>query len=161
MVQSFPTSGRRHYGPGSTPQRQAYRLVELKRWRDHLGVPLNLQPKFFPANENLGACLVTAARDAGQDAMALAHAILRALWAEERNTGDPDTLRAIVSTCGLDAATLFAAAESDATKASYQAGTDRALAARVFGAPSYVVNGEIFWGQDRLEFLERALAEHA
>ena len=158
--QIFPQSGGLPLAKRA-PQRQAYRLVELRRWRDHLGVPLTLQPKFFPANENLGARLVTAAREAGLNAMALAHAILRALWAEERNTADPDTLRAIVKACGLDDSALFAAAETEAIKASYQAGTDRALAAQVFGAPSYVLNGEIFWGQDRLEFLERALAKHA
>lgn len=158
--QVFPQSGGLPLAKRA-PQRQAYRLVELRRWRDHLGVPLNLQPKFFPANENLGARLVTAARESGLNAMALAHAILRALWAEERNTADSDTLRAIVKACGLDDSALFVAAETDAIKASYQAGTDRAMAAQVFGAPSYVLGGEIFWGQDRLEFLERALAKLA
>ena len=158
--QIFPQSGGLPLAKRA-PQRQAYRLVELRRWRDHLGVPLTLQPKFFPANENLGARLVTAARESGLNAMALAHAILRALWAEECNTADPDTLRSIVKACGLDDSALFVAAETDAIKSSYQAGTDRAIAAQVFGAPSYVLNGEIFWGQDRLEFLERALAKLA
>ncbi len=139
------------------PQRQAYRLVELKRWRDHLGLPLNLRPKFFPANDNLAARLVIAARDARYDAMSLAHAILRAVWAEERDIADPDNLRDILRVRGLEPAPLFAAAETDAIKAAYQAGTDKAIAAQVFGAPSYVLDGEIFWGQDRLEFLDRAL----
>ncbi|MGD9536228.1 MAG: 2-hydroxychromene-2-carboxylate isomerase [Alphaproteobacteria bacterium] len=156
--QVFPQSGGLPLAKRA-PQRQAYRLVELARWRDHLGLPLTLKPKFFPANENLGARLVTAAREVGQDAMTLAHAILRALWAEERDTGDAETLRQIVTACGLDPEPLFAAAETEAIKAAYQAGTDRALAAQVFGAPSYVIDGEIFWGQDRLEFLDRALAK--
>lgn len=139
------------------PQRQAYRLVELERWRDHLGVPLNLRPKFFPANENLAARLVIAAREAGYDAMSLAHAILRAVWAEERDIADAETLREIVRVRGLEHGPLFAAAETEQIKMLYQAGTDKAIAAQVFGAPSYVLDGEIFWGQDRLEFLERAL----
>jgi 2-hydroxychromene-2-carboxylate isomerase len=139
------------------PQRQAYRLVELKRWRDHLGLPLNLRPKFFPANENLAARLVIAAREARFDAMSLAHAILRAVWAEERDIAEADTLRDILRVRGLEPAPLFAAAETDAIKTAYQAGTDKAIAAQVFGAPSYVLDGEIFWGQDRLEFLDRAL----
>lgn len=140
------------------PQRQAYRLVELQRWRDHLGLPLNLKPKFFPANENLAARLVIAAREAGYDATSLAHAILRAVWAEERDIADPETLRDIVRVRGLETAPLFAAAETDKIKAAHQAGTDKAIAAQVFGAPSYVLDGVIFWGQDRLEFLDRALA---
>ena len=78
---------------------------------------------------------------------------------QQRDTGDADTLRAIATACGLDPKPLFAAAETDAIKANYQAGTDRAIAAQVFGAPSYVIGGEIFWGQDRLEFVERALAK--
>jgi 2-hydroxychromene-2-carboxylate isomerase len=140
------------------PQRQAYRLVELGRWREYLGVPLNLHPKFFPANENLAARLVIAAREAGHDALTLAHAILRAVWAEERDIGDPATLRAIALDCRLDPQALFDAAETTVVKAAYQAGTDAAIAAQVFGAPTYVLNGELFWGQDRLEFLDRALA---
>lgn len=155
--QIFPQSGGLPLAKRA-PQRQAYRLVELKRWRDHLGVPLNLQPAHFPVNESLAARLVVAAREAGADAMGLAHAFLRALWAEERNTADAETLKSIVKDRGLKVDELFAAAESDVIKAAHQAGTDRALAANVFGAPSYVVRGEIFWGQDRLEFLDRALA---
>ncbi len=140
------------------PQRQAYRLVELERWRDFLDVPLNLRPKFFPANDNLAGRLVVAAREADYDAMNLAHAVLRAVWAEERDIADPETLRDIVRVRGLEPAPLFAAAETDKIKASYQAGTDKAIAAQVFGAPSYVLDGVIFWGQDRLEFLDRALS---
>ena len=158
--QVFPQSGGLPLAKRA-PQRQAYRLVELARWHDHLGLPLNLKPKFFPANENLGARLVTAARESGRDAMTLAHAILRALWAEERDTGDAETLRQIVTSCGLDPKPLFAAAETEAIKAAYQAGTDKALATQVFGAPSYVIDGEIFWGQDRLEFLDRSLAKRS
>ena len=139
------------------PQRQAYRLVELQRWRDHLGLPLNVRPKFFPANDNLAARLVIAAREAGYDAMSLAHAILRALWAEERDIADADTLREILRVRGLEPAPLFAAADTDKIKALLQAGTDKAIAVQVFGAPSYVLDGVIFWGQVRLEFLDRAL----
>ncbi len=121
-------------------------------------MPLNLHPKFFPANENLAARLVIAAREAGHDALTLAHAISRAVWAEERDIAEPATLRAIAFDCRLDPRPLFDAAETETIKAAYQAGTDAAIAAQVFGAPTYVLNGELFWGQDRLEFLDRALA---
>lgn len=141
------------------PQRQAYRLMELKRWREFLGVPLNLQPKFMPADVMLASRLVIAARGQSQkDALTLSRALGRAVWEEDRNIADPDTLEEIVTECGLEPATLFAAADDEKTKADMQADTERAMAAQVFGAPTYVLNGELFWGQDRLDFLERALA---
>jgi 2-hydroxychromene-2-carboxylate isomerase len=140
------------------PQRQKYRLVELARWRDHLGVRLNLRPRFFPAAEAQAARLVIACRQAGGDALALAHAILRAQWAEERDIADAATLAAIAMELGHDAAALQRAAAGEEVAAAYAADTDEAIARDVFGAPSYVVAGEIFWGQDRLDFLDRRLA---
>ncbi|MFN4164502.1 MAG: 2-hydroxychromene-2-carboxylate isomerase [Ferrovibrio sp.] len=154
----FPVSGGLPLAKRA-PQRQAYRIVELKRWREFLGVPLNLQPSFFPMNEALAARLVIAAREAGQDAVGLAHAMMRAVWAEDRNIADPEILEQIVTETGLDPAKLFAAAESDAVQAEYARGTQQAIDANVFGAPSYVIGGEIFWGQDRLDFVDRALAK--
>ncbi len=154
----FPVSGGLPLAKRA-PQRQAYRIVELKRWREFLGVPLNLQPSFFPMNEALAARLVIASREAGQDAVGLAHAMMHAVWAEDRNIADPDVLEQIVIECGLDPAKLFAAAESDAVQAEYARGTQQAIEANVFGAPSYVIDGEIFWGQDRLDFVDRALAK--
>ena len=142
------------------PQRQAYRLIELARFRDHLKLPLNLQPKFFPVPADLAAqCIIAAGRSGGSEAaMRLAGAILRACWAEERNIGDAETLGAICTEQGMDAAALAAAAQSEAVKAEYESNTQEAVSRNVFGAPSYVIAGEIFWGQDRLEFVERALA---
>ena len=141
------------------PQRQAYRMLELKRFRDHLGLPLNLQPKFFPAAADLAAQFIVAAgRAGGSDAaMRLAGAVLHACWTEERNIADGETLSAICEEQGMNAGQLAAAAQSDAVKAEYEAHTEEAVARGVFGAPSYVIGGEIFWGQDRLEFVERAL----
>ena len=155
----FPLSGGLPL-PKRAPQRQAYRLVELKRFSDHLKLPLNLQPKFFPAPGDLAAQFILAAgRAGGSDAaMRLAGAVQRACWAEERNIGDGETLRALCAEQGLDGVKLAAAAQSDAVTAEYAANTQEAIERNVFGAPSYVIDGEIFWGQDRLEFVERALA---
>ncbi len=155
----FPVSGGLPL-PKRAPQRQAYRLVELKRFRDHLGLPLNLQPKFFPAPADLAAQFIIAAgREGGTEAaMRLTGACMRACWAEERNIADPATLAAICGEQGMNGEKLSAAAQSDAVVAEYAANTEEAIARNVFGAPSYVVDGEIFWGQDRLEFVERALA---
>lgn len=144
-------------------QRQDYRWVELERWRKHLGIMLNLRPKGFPTNETTAGKLVTAAREAhGNDkAMALAHAMMRGLWAEERDIANADDLTQIITENGLDAGKLFAAIETPALVAEYERGTQQAIAAGAFGAPFYVIAGEPFWGQDRLDFVERKLASLA
>ncbi len=152
----FPASGGLPLAKRA-PQRQAYRMTELKRWRSFLGLPLNLQPKFFPAQEAQAARMVVAAQRAGQDALALAHGFMRAVWAEDADIADPQTQARVAAGCGLDAAALQTAAETDAVKAAYAGNAEAALAAGVFGAPSYVLEGEVFWGQDRLDFLARAL----
>jgi len=140
------------------PERLAYRLVELERWRDHLDMPLNLQPKFFPAPDQLAACLVIAAGKAGGDPLRLAHAIMRAVWVEDRDIADADTLEAIARETGHDDPGLMAAAQDPETLATYEAQTEEALSRGVFGAPTYVVDGAMFWGQDRLDFVERTLS---
>lgn len=139
------------------PQRQAYRLVELRRWREALDIELTLEPKYFPCAESLAARTIIAARDSSEEVLELSAAILRAVWAEERDISEPDTLRAIVAAVGLDGDRLLDAAESDQVRGRYQADTDEAIARGVFGAPAYLYQEEIFWGQDRLDFLARAL----
>jgi carboxymethylenebutenolidase len=146
--------------PKRAPQRQAYRMMELKRWRDRLGMTLTLQPKFFPANEVAAAKCVIALREQGRmaDAIKLAHAVLTALWAEEKNTADPATLKAIIAGCGLDAEAVMTAADAPALADTREAYTKHAIEQGVFGAPSFVIDGEIFWGQDRLDFVDAKLA---
>lgn len=141
-------------------QRQDYRFVELERWRDHLGIKLNLRPKGFPTNETTAGKLVTAAREtAGNEkAITLAHAMMRGLWAEERDIANADDLKQIIAENGLDAGKLFAMIETPELVAEYENGTRQAIAAGAFGAPFYIVEGERFWGQDRLDFVERKLA---
>jgi 2-hydroxychromene-2-carboxylate isomerase len=141
------------------PQRQAYRMLELKRWREFLQLPLTLEPKFFPADTEPSSRLIIAANRVSDDAaMVLTGAVLRACWVQERNVADPDTLRTIARENGLDADALLRYAASDAAKAAYDSYAQQAIERGVFGAPSYIVDGELFWGQDRLDFVERALA---
>lgn len=155
--QVFPVSGGLPL-PKRAPQRQAYRLVELRRWADFLGLPLHLQPTYFPVDGHPSARLIVAvARADGADAaLDLTGRVLAACWAQQRNIADPITLAALLSEAGLPAARMDDA-QADAVAQAYQAHTDAAIAAGVFGAPSYVVDGEIFWGQDRLDFLARRL----
>lgn len=143
------------------PQRQTYRLVELKRWSDYLQLPLNLQPKFFPVPGDDAARLIIATRLAhGTDAaLDLTGALGRAVWAEEKNIADDETLATIATDCGLNGKLLLKSAETSSIEAEYARNTEQAIAANVFGVPWYVVDGEGFWGQDRLDFVERALAQ--
>ncbi|MGH8632133.1 MAG: 2-hydroxychromene-2-carboxylate isomerase [Burkholderiales bacterium] len=143
-------------------QRQKYRLVELARWHKFLGVPMTIQPKFFPYDSALAARAIIAGAQRGREAaMRLSGAILKACWAEERNMADEAELAAVVRAQGLDPTGLLAAAKSADTQARYDELTEEAIKRDVFGAPTYVYNGELFWGQDRLDFLERALAASA
>ena len=141
------------------PQRQAYRLVELARFSKWLDAPLNLQPKYFPVSGDDAARLVIAVdrHDGNAAALRITGAVLRAVWTEERNIADEATLAALLRECELPARRLEDA-HTQAVAERYDAYTQRAIDAGVFGAPSYVIDGEIFWGQDRLDFVERRLA---
>lgn len=153
----FPASGGLPLAKRA-PQRQAYRLVELKRFSDALQVPLNPQPAFFPAPADPAALLIVAAREHEGEvaALDLAGRFGTAVWVEQRNIGDEATRRAIVAEAGLPDE-LFARAALPEIAQRYAAHTQQALDAGVFGAPSYVIDGEIFWGQDRLDFVARRL----
>ena len=147
--------------PKRSPQRQAYRLQELERWRKHLGVPINIQPKHWPADEILGAGMVRAVGESAPGALTLAGALLRAVWVEERDIADRDTLLAIAAECDLDGAALMAAAESPEMTERRAADSRDAVDRGVFGAPTYMVGEQLFWGQDRLDMLARAIEAHS
>lgn len=156
--QIFAASGGLPLGKRA-PQRQAYRLVELARFRDHLGLPLNVQPRFFPvAVDDAARLLIAAQLAAGSEAaLKLSGAVFSAVWAQDRNIADAGTLAQLLAEQGMPAAWLDDA-HSAQVQERYEAHTRQAIATGVFGAPSYVLDGEIFWGQDRLDLLERRLA---
>jgi 2-hydroxychromene-2-carboxylate isomerase len=141
-----------------TPQRQAYRLLELKRWSTHLDLPLNPQPKFSPVTGDPAAKLIIATKLAhGTDAaLSLTGNIMHAFWADDKNIMDADTLAALANAAGHDGHALMKSSETTSVQNEYDQYTNEAMAASVFGAPWYVVDGEAFWGQDRLDFVERA-----
>ena len=157
LGQVFPVSGGLPL-PKRAPQRQAYRLVELRRFADWLQLPLNLQPAFFPVKGDASAQLIVAVdqHDGSDAALALTGAVLAACWAQDRDIADPTTLAALLQACGLPAERL-AQSQTPAVATACQAHTQAAIAGGVFGAPSYVLDGEIFWGQDRLDFLQHQL----
>ena len=147
--------------PKRAPARRAYRMMELKRWREFRGIPLTLEPKYFPSDDVAATRLVLAAKLAGKDAHALSTELGRAIWEREENLADAAAVSAAAQRAGLDATALRASGPADAElDALLEQYTKEALAAGVFGAPSFVLpTGEIFWGQDRLELLDIALGK--
>ena len=122
------------------------------------GLPLNPQPRYFPVDATPSARLITAVaqQDGMAAAMALAGAVLAACWREERDIASDATLAELLEECDLPAERLAESRGAD-TQARYDAHTQAAMDAGVFGAPTYVIDGELFWGQDRLDFVARKL----
>ena len=90
--------------------------------------------------------------------MRLCGAVFAAVWAQDRDISSPKVLAELVAECGLPSERSEQASSEEVT-ALYEDNTRQAIASQVFGAPSYVIDGEIFWGQDRLEFVRKALAK--
>jgi 2-hydroxychromene-2-carboxylate isomerase len=159
LAEIFPLSGGLPLARRA-PQRQAYRLVELERWRAATGVELHLHPKHFPADDRLAArCVLAAQEIAGLPAaQKLTGAFLRMVWAEDRDIASKSSLREVIEAQKLPSDQILIEADSPAVIAQYLANTQEAVEAQVFGAPWYVFEGIPYWGQDRLDFLERAFA---
>jgi 2-hydroxychromene-2-carboxylate isomerase len=143
--------GKRH------PARQRYRLIELQRWRDHRGLTLNLRPAHWPIKGTLADQLVIAIVEAGHDPDAFLRRGFAAVWDSQQDLALPETLIALADESGLPGAQLLARAGADDIVARYQANRDDAVVADVFGSPVYVLDGELFWGQDRIDLLADAL----
>jgi 2-hydroxychromene-2-carboxylate isomerase len=144
--------------------RRDYHGLELARWRDYLGMPLNLAPKYYPQenpppnwNKHAGF-MVIAAQQRGLDAFMLSHALLRAVWAEERDIAHASTRQAIADENGFDGAALVATEMSAPVQKEYRTNSLQAERLGVFGSPTIVLDGELFWGQDRYDFVDRRLA---
>lgn len=157
LGQVFPISGGLPLGKRA-PQRQAYRLVELARFSKALNLPLNLHPKFFPVSGDPAAKLIIAVdmHHGGNAALTITGAVLAAVWHKERDIADALTLATLLSEHQLDAACL-ALSNTPEVQARYDTYTQSAIDTQVFGAPTYRVDGEMFWGQDRLDFVAQAL----
>jgi carboxymethylenebutenolidase len=155
--QVFPVSGGLPLAKRA-PQRQAYRLVELRRFSDWLGMPMNVRPKFFPVQPDAAAKLIIAVEqaDGGAAALDIAGRVFGACWEQQRDIADAATLATLLAEAGLPAVRLVESQQAAAAE-RYAVNTAAAIAAGVFGAPSFVIDGEVFWGQDRLDFVGRRL----
>jgi len=140
-------------------ERKNYRLLEMQRFRNLLGMPINLHPKHVPANGQLPSYVVIAAQHRGVDVHELVHAIMIACWVDDKDIEDEATLVSIADSVGLDGKGLMQEARSPAAERTYFEYTNKAIERGVFGAPFYFFRGEPFWGQDRLEYLDRTIAK--
>ena len=152
----FPQSGglpltKRH------PLRVAYRTMELKRWREKRGLDFALKPKGWPFDPGLADRVALALLARGEDPNAYLSNAFRAVFETELNLGDAANVAAVLKESGHDADALIADAQSQPIRDAYAANNNRALEAGVFGSPSFVLDGEVFWGQDRIEALDDAL----
>jgi 2-hydroxychromene-2-carboxylate isomerase len=143
--------------PKRHPVRQRYRMVELQRWRDKRGLTFHLQPANWPFNSRLADGVVVAAVEAGHDPAPFMQRVFAGVWEDQLNLADPATVTKLADDCGLPGKQLVERSGSDEIGAAYEQNRRDALAADVFGLPGYVLDGEVFWGQDRIELLADAL----
>lgn len=140
-------------------QMRAYQFeVEVTRWSAWLQTPVLLHPTHHHGDRVLPSCCVLAVQQLGQDVDAFSVALLTALWRDDRDIGSAAELAAIAAACGVAPDAMLALAHSEAMQAQFQQGTTQAIALGVPGSPTYVVDGEVFYGQDRLMFVEQHLA---
>ena len=143
--------------PQRSPQRQKYRLDEIKRWSEFLNIKTNIKPKFFPPKDpHLPAKFTIAANLLGTKVV-FGHELLKQLWSEDKDISDEKNIEIISSKFKIDFKELSELAKSEKVSKIYTDNTEEAVKKNVFGAPTYIFNNELFWGQDRLSFLERAL----
>ncbi len=139
------------------PVRQRYRMVELQRWRDKRGLNFHFQPKHVPLNARLADGVVIAAIELGLEPDPFLRRAFKAVWEDELNLADPAVVAKIADDAGLPGDKLVERSGSDEISAAYEQNRQDAITADVFGSPVYVLDGEVFWGQDRIELLADAL----
>ena len=141
------------------PSRQEYRAQELVRQAEKLGMPFNLKPAYWPTNGAPSAyAIIAAVKAGGGDLGALVHGFTRAVWAEERDIARDDVIRDVLDSAGFDPGLADSGLLTGAE--TYAANLEEAVSRGVFGAPFYIVaeTDQRFWGQDRIEDLDRHLA---
>jgi len=143
--------GQRH------PVRQRYRMVELQRWRDRRGLNFHLQPANWPFNARLADGVVIAAIESDLDPDRFMRRAYAGVWEDQLNLADPATVAKLADESGLPGGQLVERSGAEAVSAAYEQNRQDALASDVFGSPGYVLDGEVFWGQDRIELLADAL----
>ena len=143
--------------PKRHPARQRYRILELQRWREARGIPHKLHPKHWPFPAATVNRTIVAVAESGADPGRYTQRAFEGVWVKDEDLAQDGTLIALLNECGHDGAAMLAAARSDTVGALYAGYAQEAVDANVIGSPCYVLDGEVFWGQDRLGLLESAL----
>jgi 2-hydroxychromene-2-carboxylate isomerase len=143
--------------PKRHPARQRYRILELQRWREARGIALKINPKHWPFPAATANRAIVALAQSGADPGRYTRRAFEGVWVEDRDLSQDETLVTLLEECGHDGAKILASAKSDAIGAIYSGHAQEAVEANVIGSPCYVLDGEVFWGQDRLGLLESAL----
>ena len=143
--------------PQRSLQRQKHRIDELKRWSEFLNIKINLKPKYFPPKDPHSPSKYTIAANLLGVKLVFGHELLKKLWTEEKDISDEKNIELNSQQFKIDFIELSLLAKSEKVLKIYTDNTDEAIQKNVFGAPTYIFNNELFWGQDRLSFLERAL----
>ena len=142
-----------------SPQRKRYRMQELRRWRSRLELELNLEPQYFPTDSNLASRVIIGAIEAGHDVTDLVYQLMSAVWVREEDVSETSVVIGAIQRSGGCVDDLLAAADHKDVQNIIIENSEQAVSKGVFGVPSYVVGEEVFWGQDRLEFLDQFLSK--
>ena len=147
----FPLSGGEPLGKRAD-QRKAYRIMEMKRWQKKLNISINLTPKFFPPTDvSKASCMILSLKDKKKQ-NELSFTFLKQMWLDEKDIGDKVNLKKACEDLNINFNELYE--ESKGKIELYGSLAEKAAKLNIFGSPTYLVNDEIFWGQDRLELLE-------
>jgi 2-hydroxychromene-2-carboxylate isomerase len=143
--------------PMEVPAKGRYMMADLERFAQRYGVPFSHNP-FFPINTLtlMRGALGLQMREPGR-MLAYGNAVYRAIWVEGRNMNDPAAVGAVLQAAGFEPMALVALAAEPEVKERLKAVTQEAVARGVFGAPTFFVGGQMYWGQDRLDFVKEAL----
>lgn len=137
-------------------QRQTYRLQELKRWSEYLKINLNPQPEYFPSRSLLPTNVIISLKILNfNNIFEIANTIMEGLWVKQMDIDDPTNLKKILLRYYKTAEEILEFAQSDVVKKELKKYTEDAIKLSVFGAPTYIIDDQVFWGQDRLDFVER------
>ena len=141
------------------PQRQNIRLQELQRWSKFLKINLNAEPTYFPSKSMLPSLIIIASqiKKTNKD-FEIANKIMNALWVEDLDIDDEYVLKSILEKMGLNSEDILLCANGEECLNNMQEYTKLAIQKGVFGAPTYIIDDQIYWGQDRLDFVEMHLA---
>ncbi len=138
------------------PSRVAIRNMDLKRWREKRKVPVTLQPKYFPINPELADCAGISILNLGGDIQLYSSLAHKAIWTDDKDISDETVVIDLIQAAGHHPQQVLDGLE--AARQVYEDNTNLAIKSNVFGSPTYILNGELFFGQDRIELLEDALS---